>query len=421
MCKVIIIGAGAAGMMAAYRAAQCGARVLLLEKNEKAGKKIFITGKGRCNLTNACDRENLFENIVHNAKFLYSAFYHFSNYNVMDFFEQNGCRLKTERGNRVFPLSDHSSDVIGTMERLLKEKQVEIRYHAKVKEILMSDNKVTGVMMKNGGKEAADAVVIATGGLSYPSTGSTGDGYRMAEKSGHTIVETSPSLVPLEIRESYPMRLQGLSLKNVRACLYSGQRLLYEGFGEMLFTHFGVSGPLILSASSYLDKKAENSNCFLTLDLKPALTMEQLDQRILRDFSGNQNKQFKNAIGGLFPARLVPVMIELSGIHPDKMINKITKEERKKFVSLIKGWKLEIIGTRGYTEAIVTRGGVHVKEVNPATMESKKAKGLYFAGEVMDLDGLTGGFNLQIAWSTGYLAGESAAAAADRKRQDVPS
>lgn len=409
MCKVIVIGAGAAGMMAACRAAECGAQVLLLEKNEKAGKKLFITGKGRCNLTNACDMENLFENVVHNAKFLYSAFYGFSNFSVMDFFEENGCRLKTERGSRVFPASDHSSDVIRTMERLLKERRVTVRFHTEVTDILTRDKKIMGVMLKNGTEENADAVIVASGGLSYPSTGSTGDGYRMAEKSGHTIINPAPSLVPFEIKGDNPIKLQGLSLKNVRVSLVCGQNVVYEGMGEMLFTHFGVSGPLILSASSYYSEKEKNSKCFLNLDLKPALTAEQLDKRILRDFAENQNKQFKNAIGGLFPARLIPVMIELSGIDPDKTVNKITKEERKNFVSAIKGWKLEITGTRDYAEAIVTRGGVHVKEVNPATMESRRIKGLYFAGEVLDVDALTGGFNLQIAWSTGYLAGENAA------------
>lgn len=409
MSKVIVIGAGAAGMMAAYRAAECGAEVLLLEKNEKTGKKIFITGKGRCNLTNACDTEELFQNVVHNAKFLYSAFYGFSNFMVMDFFENAGCSLKVERGNRVFPLSDHSSDVIRAMERKLLEKGVEIRLHTEVSELLLKEDKISGVILKDNSRLFADAVVVATGGISYPSTGSTGDGYRMAESAGHTMTAPEPALVPFEIQDSEPKELQGLSLKNVKASLISekNKRCLYEGFGEMLFTHFGVSGPLILSASSYHEKKA--GRCFLQLDLKPALTKEQLDKRILRDFEENKNKQFKNAIGGLFPSKLTPVMIRLSGIDPEKPVNEITKEERKNFVSLIKGWRMEIADTRSFQEAIVTRGGINVKEINPSTMESKKQRGLFFAGEVLDLDALTGGFNLQIAWSTGYLAGENAA------------
>lgn len=409
MSKVIVIGAGAAGMMAAYRAAECGAEVLLLEKNEKTGKKIFITGKGRCNLTNACDTEELFQNVVHNAKFLYSAFYGFSNFMVMDFFENAGCSLKVERGNRVFPLSDHSSDVIRAMERKLLEKGVEIRLHTEVSELLLKEDKISGVILEDNSRLFADAVVVATGGISYPSTGSTGDGYRMAESAGHTMTAPEPALVPFEIQGSEPKELQGLSLKNVKASLIpeKNKRCLYEGFGEMLFTHFGVSGPLILSASSYYEKKA--GRCFLQLDLKPALTEEQLDKRILRDFEENKNKQFKNAIGGLFPSKLTPVMIRLSGIDPEKAVNEITKEERKKFVSLIKGWRMEIADTRSFQEAIVTRGGINVKEINPSTMESKKQTGLFFAGEVLDLDALTGGFNLQIAWSTGYLAGENAA------------
>ena len=411
MKKIIVIGAGAAGMMAAYRAAECGAKVLLLEKNEKTGKKIFITGKGRCNVTNACDTEELFQNVVRNAKFLYSAFYGFSNFMVMDFFENAGCPLKTERGNRVFPVSDHSSDIIRAMENKLRMLGVEIRLNTEVSEILDNGERVTGAILKKGKREEADAVIVATGGISYPLTGSTGDGYEMAKKAGHTITTLLPALVPFEIKEQEAKELQGLSLKNVKASLVDEQsgKSIYEGFGEMLFTHFGVSGPLILSASSYYGEKEKQKGCLLNLDLKPALTEEQLDKRILRDFEENKNKQFKNAIGGLFPARLIPVMIKLSGINPEKPVNEITKEERKYFVSVIKGWKLKITGTRDFKEAIITRGGVQVKEINPSTMESKKRKGLYFAGELLDLDALTGGFNLQIAWSTGYLAGESAA------------
>lgn len=411
MRKVIVIGAGAAGMMAACRAAECGAQVLLLDKNEKTGKKLYITGKGRCNLTNACDTEELFASVVHNARFLYSAFYGFSNFMTMDFFERSGCRLKVERGERVFPQSDHSSDVIRALEKKLKENGAELRLHTEVKEITCQNHKITGVILKNGEREQADAVILATGGLSYPTTGSTGDGYRMARRLGHTVIAPAPSLVPLTVQGAYPQKLQGLSLKNVQASLISARtgKTLYKGFGEMLFTHFGVSGPLILSASSYYGQEEKKNGCYLSLDLKPALTKEQLDKRILREFAEHQNKQFKNAVGGLFPNRLIPVMIEVSGIPAKKPVNEITKEERGHFVSAIKNWRMEITGTRDYKEAIVTRGGVSVKEVNPSTMESRIAEGLYFAGELLDLDALTGGFNLQIAWSTGYLAGESAA------------
>ena len=411
MADIIVIGAGAAGMMAAYRAACSGARVVLLEKNEKVGKKIYITGKGRCNLTNACDTEELFDHVRHNAKFLYSAFYGFSNFMTMDFFREMGCPLKVERGNRVFPVSDHASDVIRALERQLEKTGVILHLGTEVKDIIYRDNKVEGVVLKNGKEEKAGAVIVATGGLSYPSTGSTGEGYAMALHGGHRIVPTRPSLVPFTIRGDYPKRLQGLSLKNVGLSLFLGEKgkAVYEGFGEMLFTHFGVSGPLVLSASSYFDGKWEDSMCYLELDLKPALTEEQLDKRLLRDFSANQNKLFKNALGGLFPTRLVPVMIALSGIEQDKPVHEITREERKRFAFLIKHWRMEVTGTRGYEEAVITMGGVDVKEVNPSTMESRLVQGLYFAGEVLDLDALTGGFNLQIAWSTGYIAGENAA------------
>ena len=416
MKKVIVIGAGAAGMMAACRAAECGADVLLLEKNEKAGKKLYITGKGRCNLTNACDTEELFASVVRNAKFLYSSFYGFSNGQTMDFFRENGCHLKTERGMRVFPVSDHASDVIKALERKLHKEHAVLRLHTEVADLLYGETggrkRIAGVILKGGRREAADAVIVATGGLSYPSTGSTGDGYMLAERGGHTVTELLPSLVSFRIRESYPGTLQGLALKNVRAFVMTAEKgtLIYEGFGEMLFTHCGVSGPLILSASSYYGETGKDSGCILKLDLKPALTEAELDRRILRDFAENRNKRFKNALGGLFPSRLIPVMITVSGIDPEKPVHAITKEERKAFVAVIKNWNMTIAGTGDFSEAVVTKGGVSVKEVNPGTMQSRKVDGLYFAGEVLDLDALTGGFNLQIAWSTGYLAGESAAA-----------
>lgn len=432
MSKVIVIGGGAAGMTAAIQAAAKGHQVLLLEKNEKLGKKIYITGKGRCNITNACDTEDLFKNVLRNAKFLYSAFYSFSNQQVIDFFESHGLPTKTERGERVFPQSDHSSDVIQTLQRVLKKEGIEVRLFTQVARILTEsedapaernrDEKargkssrshqknrtwITGVTLTDGTVINADAVVIATGGCSYVSTGSTGDGYRFAEALGHTVTERRPSLVPFEAEEDWIKELQGLSLKNVTVRIKKEKKVLYEEFGEMLFTHYGVSGPLLLSASSVVNDYMDKMPLSMEIDLKPALTEEQLDKRILRDFEENQNRQFKNGVQKLFPAKLIPVIVALSGIHPDKKVNEITREERSQFVSLIKSFPVTLSKFRDFNEAIITRGGVKVKEVNPSTMESKLVQGLYFAGEVLDLDALTGGFNLQIAWSTGYLAGDS--------------
>ncbi len=420
MKRVIVIGGGAAGMMAAIAASECGSQVCLLEKNEKLGKKIYITGKGRCNVTNAADTETLFENVCGNEKFLYSAFYRFDNRAVMELIEKAGCPLKTERGDRVFPVSDHASDVIAALAGELKKRKVEIKLNTAVKGILTEENPVLkegkgkaperrfrGIELTDGSFLEADACIICTGGLSYPTTGSTGDGYRFAEETGHRIVRCYPALVPFNTEEKWCGELMGLSLKNVSVLLKEEKKEIYRGFGEMLFTHFGVSGPLILSASSYYTK-AKCGKAQIFIDLKPALDEEQLDKRLLRDFEENKNRQFKNALGGLFPGKLIPVMIQLSGIHPDKKVNEITRQERRSFVTLIKNLPLTVTGTRGFAEAIITKGGVSVKDVNPSTMESKKVSGLYFAGEVLDLDALTGGFNLQIAWSTGYLAGESA-------------
>lgn len=408
MSNVIVVGGGAAGMMAAIAAADAGHKVTLLEKNEKLGKKLFITGKGRCNVTNAADMDVLFDNVCTNAKFLYSAFYQYDNKAVMSFLENAGCPLKIERGDRVFPVSDHSSDVIAAFQRELKKRGVDILLHTEVKRLLVEEEKCAGVELISGKKLSADACILCTGGISYPSTGSTGDGHRFAESTGHKIVECKPSLVPLETSEGWCKDLMGLSLRNVSLRMCCGKKNLYEGFGEMLFTHFGVSGPLILSASSfYAKQKKDKCDVKIYIDLKPALTVEQLDKRLLRDFDENKNKQFKNALGGLFPTKLIPVMIVLSGIDPDKKVNEVTKEERKAFTELIKNLPLTVTGTRSFAEAIITQGGVSVKDVNPSTMESKKVKGLYFAGEVLDLDAMTGGFNLQIAWSTGYLAGAS--------------
>lgn len=408
MQRVIVVGGGAAGMMAAIRAAELGNKVLLLEKNEKLGKKIYITGKGRCNLTNACDTEELFGNVPRNARFLYSAFYTFSNWQTIAFFEENGLKTKTERGERVFPVSDHSSDVIATLKRRLEKEGVEVRLHTEVAELLVGVAKqVRGVRLSDGRELMADRVIIATGGVSYPATGSTGDGYRFAKDLGHTVTRCIPSLVPFEAAEAWVPKLQGLSLKNISVSIYKDSKRLYEGFGEMLFTHFGVSGPLLLSASSLVNDYWNRFPLQLKIDLKPALTEQQLDKRILRDFEENANKSLKNAVQKLFPARLVPVMTALSGIPEEKRVNEITREERAAFVQLIKGLPVTLTGFRDFKEAIITRGGVSVKEVNPSTMESKLVKGLYFAGEVLDLDALTGGFNLQIAWSTGYTAGDS--------------
>lgn len=408
MSNVIVVGGGAAGMMAAVFTARNGQNVQLLEKNEKLGKKLFITGKGRCNITNAADIEDLFTAVTSNPKFLYSGFYSFTNQQVIDFFEELGVKTKIERGERVFPVSDHSSDVIAAFSRELKSLGVAVSLHTEVGELLCEQDKVCGVLLTNGKKMKADAVIVATGGISYPSTGSTGDGYRFARETGHRVTELLPSLVPMEVRQWYAKELQGLSLRNIEIRITDGKKKLYEEFGEMLFTHYGVTGPVILSASSVVGKTLRKKELTLHIDLKPALSEEQLDKRILREFDANHNKQYKNSIDSLFPAKLKPVMIELSEIEPEKKVNEITKEERQRLVHLIKDFTMTLTGLRGYNEAIITKGGVSVKEIDPGTMESKKMKGLYFAGEVLDLDAVTGGYNLQIAWSTGYLAGINA-------------
>ena len=406
MSKVLIIGGGAAGMFAAIAAAEDGHKVFLYEKNEKLGKKLFITGKGRCNITNACDMETLFSSVVSNSKFLYSSFYGYTNQDVIDFFERIGVRTKIERGGRVFPLSDHSSDVIKGMEQQMKRLGVTVKLHAEVKDIEIVDGRFASIILSDGSKVAGDACIAATGGLSYRTTGSTGDGYRFAENMGHHIKPCIPSLVPAEVGEPWIPQLQGLSLRNVKVTVLDGKKKLYQEFGEMLFTHYGVSGPLLISASSYVGRKLEDHFLTLEIDLKPALDEQALDKRVLRDFEENYNKQFKNAVGKLFPAKLIPVMIELSGIDPEKKVNVISKEERLAFVHLIKHFTMTLTGLRDYNEAIITKGGIATKEIDPGTMESKLVRGMYFAGEVLDLDALTGGFNLQIAWSTGYAAGK---------------
>lgn len=408
-------------MMAGAFLAKNGHEVHILEKNEKLGKKVYITGKGRCNVTNNCNTEELFPAVMTNPKFLYSAFYSFPPQDVMEFFENAGVPLKTERGNRVFPVSDHSSDIIRALERELKKNGAHIHLHTEVKSVetepLPDESEtegkkgkgpkkiIRGVTLADGSFLPADEVLVATGGLSYRSTGSTGDGYRFARETGHKVTELSPSLVPLCTREEYIPRLQGLSLKNTELTIKQGKKVLFRDFGEMMFTHFGVTGPMILSASAHIGKQLEKSGELQAfLDLKPALTMEQLDARILREFEAGPNKQFKNVIGVLFPSSLTPVMLEVGGILPEKKIHDISKEERTHFEEIVKAFPFTIVGMGEFKEAVITRGGVSVKDVHPGTMESRKVKNLYFIGEVLDLDAVTGGYNLQIAWSTAYLA-----------------
>lgn len=408
MKKIVVVGGGAAGMMAAISAAEEGCQVILLEQNEKLGRKLFITGKGRCNVTNAGDAEDFFDHMVSNGRFMYSSFYRFDNTQVMELLEKSGLRLKTERGNRVFPESDKSSDVIRTLTRLLDKFAVEVRLNSAVKQLLVENDVCTGVILKNGQTIKVDRVILATGGLSYSSTGSTGDGHRMAANTGHKLKESVPALVPLEVKEPEIGLLQGLSLKNVAVSIGSGKKSVYTDFGEMLFTHFGVSGPCILSASSRISRKLQQEEMPLFIDLKPALSLEQLDERIRRDFEEAPNRQFKNSLDRLLPAKLIPLIVERSGINPDKQVNEVTREERQKLAALLKRLQWTLTGTRGFSEAIITQGGVAVSEVNPSTMESKRVKHLYIAGELLDLDAVTGGYNLQIAWSTGYAAGKGA-------------
>ena len=417
MRQIIVVGGGAAGMMAAVAAAEAGAAVTLLEKNEKLGKKIYITGKGRCNLTNAAPMREVQAQVVSNPRFLYSAFRALTNEDVMRFFERAGCPLKTERGERVFPVSDHASDVIRALEREMQARGVRVRLNTEVRDLLFSGEaearSVTGVLLANGDKLSADAVILATGGLSYPATGSTGDGYRFAESAGMTLTERYPSLVPLILKEQESCAaMQGLSLKNVTITLRDGKKKVYEGFGEALFTHFGMSGPLLLSASALIGPLLRSKKELeLRIDLKPALTEEQLEQRLLREFDENKNKDLKNILPSLFPQSIISEVLRQSGISGEKKVRDITKAERAALRQATKGLCFTATGLRGFNEAVVTKGGVSVRAVSPNTMESKTAKGLYLAGELLDLDAMTGGFNLQIAWSTGMLAGRSAAEA----------
>ena len=408
MKKIIVVGGGAAGMMAAITAAENGCEVVLFEKNDRLGKKLFITGKGRCNLTNAWDADRFFQSVTTNSKFMYSSFYTFDNQMTIDFFEKLGLKTKVERGDRVFPVSDHSSDVIGVLKtKLNRNQEIIVELQTEVQKLIIEDQVVKGVQIKtaHGKKDVyGDAVVITTGGISYPLTGSTGDGYRFAESAGHTIKELLPSLVPFELKDEFCKELMGLSLKNVELVIKCGKKCLFEEQGELLFTHFGISGPLVIKASAYLHKYLDK-DLSMYIDLKPAMTEEMLDDRILRDFSKYANKDFHNSLGDLLPVKLIDVVIKRSGIDPYKKVNSITKEERKNLVTVLKQFTLSFRGLRGFEEAIITKGGVNVKEVVPSTMQSKLVDHLYFAGEVLDVDALTGGFNLQIAWSTGYLAG----------------
>lgn len=414
MYDVIIVGAGAAGMMAAVTAGRQGMTVCLLERNEKPGKKLYITGKGRCNITNACETEDLFNHVVTNRKFLYSSFYSMTNWSVIDFFEELGVKTKVERGERVFPASDKSSDVIRALWKECERNGVDIRFHSEVTELCREKDEIRGVVLAGGDVLEAAGVIVASGGMSYAGTGSDGMGYRLAEQMGHHIKPCLPGLVPINIREKTAEKMQGLSLKNVELCFYTKEngkkKERYREFGEMMFTHFGMTGPVVLSAASRIGEIMVSEKVFVQLDCKPALSREKLHRRIVRDFEGSPNASLKNTLAGLLPKSMIPVVLELSETEGNKPVNQVTKEERERLVHIIKEMTFTVDSLRGWNEAIITRGGVDVKEINPSTMESRLVKNLYFAGEMLDVDALTGGFNLQIAWSTGYLAGLSAAA-----------
>ncbi len=402
MKKVIVIGGGPAGMMAAITAAD-KYKVFLIERNEKLGKKLFITGKGRCNVTNKKDISDFFDYIPGNPEFLYSSLYTFTNENTIEFFNSRNTPLKIERGDRVFPKSDKSSDIIKALEKELEDKGVKIMLNSPVRDIKVKNNLIHSVILQNGLEIEGDYFIIATGGASYPQTGSTGDGYKFASKVGHKISNIKPALVPLEIEDPWVKNLQGLSLKNVELkIINSKSKEVYKDFGEMLFTHFGISGPIVLSSSRYVK---ENEDQYAVLNLKPALTFEELDKRIQKDFNKYINKDFKNSLNDLLPKKLIDTIIKLSNIPEDKKVNSITKEERRNLCSLIQNLKMKIKGFRPIKEAIVTSGGINVDEINPSNMQSKIIPNLHFAGEVIDVDGYTGGFNIQIAFSTGYLAG----------------
>ena len=463
--RILVVGGGAAGMMAALFAVGAGHSVHLFEQNEKLGKKLFITGKGRCNFTNACSREDILRNVISNPRFLYSSIHAWDSDDSIRFFEELGVPVKVERGNRAFPASDHSSDIIRALEKALRDRGVVIHLRSKVTEICIEEitaentaeneqephkqdlhdqkspgqeihtcgitytagrrktsserkkkdtkpaGRVVGVRLENGTVIRGEAVILAAGGLSYPSTGATGDGLRFAADAGHSVTACRPALVPLETREPWAAELQGLSLRNVTLTIPYGKKKKYEEFGEMLFTHFGISGPLVLSASSVIGEALEKGPLEAWINLKPALDDAQLDARLLRELEQSPNRSFRNAVSSLFPARLLPVMIRLSGIPQDRPAREITHAERQRFLQLIRHLPMTVTGTRSFREAIITQGGVSVREIDPATMESRKIRGLYLCGEMLDLDALTGGFNLQIAWATGHAAGCAAGAA----------
>ena len=411
--KVIVIGGGPAGMMAAISSAQDGNEVILLEKMQSLGRKLLITGKGRCNVTSSLDMDEFIKNTPENGMFLYSCYKQFTNQDIINFLKEEGLEVKEERGNRIFPVTDKSLDVLKCFSKKLKELGIKVKCNTQVEEILVENSQIIGVIAE-GTKIKADKIILATGGKSYPLTGSTGDGYELVKKLGHTITKIQPSLVPLEsYNRDMCKELQGLSLRNIKIQLedIEAKKNIYEDFGEMMFTHFGVSGPTILSSSAHLvrykkiEEKLKNRKIILKIDLKPALTEEKLDERVLRDFRKENNKQFKNSLNKLLPQKLIQPIIKESSINPNKKVNEITKEERRRLVKLLKEFIIEIKGFRPIEEAIITSGGINIKEINPKTMESKKIKGLYFAGEIIDVDAYTGGFNLQIAYSTGYVAG----------------
>ncbi len=407
MSKVIIIGAGAAGIMAAVSATLNGHTVSIYEKNDRIGRKLYITGKGRCNITNAADMKTIMENVVNNSKFLYSAFKQFDNQDVVEMLENAGCPTKVERGNRVFPVSDKSSDVIKAFQKILSELSVEVNLKAEVNSLIIEDSICKGIKLDDK-SIYADAVIVATGGLSYPGTGSTGDGYRFAKNSGHKVGKLYPSLVPFTLEEKEEIKqLQGLSLKNVAVEIYDGDKNIYKDFGEMLFTHFGISGPTLISASSYAVERIidDKKKLRIVIDLKPALDNEKLDARLLRDFESAKNKQLKNVLPELLPIKLIPEVLRQADLKEDIKICNITRKERLKLLYALKNLSYTIDGVRGFEEAIITKGGVDVSDINPKTMESRLITSLYFVGEVLDIDALTGGYNLQVAWSTGYVAG----------------
>lgn len=407
MSKVIIIGAGAAGIMAAVSATLNGHTVSIYEKNDRIGRKLYITGKGRCNITNAADMKTIMENVVNNSKFLYSAFKQFDNQDVVEMLENAGCPTKVERGNRVFPVSDKSSDVIKAFQKILSELSVEVNLKAEVNSLIIEDSICKGIKLDDK-SIYADAVIVATGGLSYPGTGSTGDGYRFAKNSGHKVGKLYPSLVPFTLEEKEEIKkLQGLSLKNVAVEIYDGDKNIYKDFGEMLFTHFGISGPTLISASSYAVERIidDKKKLRIVIDLKPALDNEKLDARLLRDFESAKNKQLKNVLPELLPLKLIPEVLRQADLKEDIKICNITRKERLKLLYALKNLSYTIDGVRGFEEAIITKGGVDVSDINPKTMESRLITSLYFVGEVLDIDALTGGYNLQVAWTTGYVAG----------------